>query len=152
MAEGQHALARNKKAFFNYEIEDRIECGIELQGTEVKSIKAGKFSFTDSYARIRNNELFLVGLHVTPYTYASLFNHEPDRDRKLLVHREELKRLKRRLDERGYSLIPLRVYLKRGLVKVELGLGKGKKTIDKRESIKQRDMKREADREMKGSY
>ncbi len=142
-------LAKNRKARFNFEIEDTIECGIELKGTEVKSIRAGKMSFADSYARVRDGELYLLAFHISPYEHGNIFNHEPDRDRKLLAHAQEVKRLQRRIDERGFTLVPLSVYLKKGMVKVELGLGKGKKLHDKRESIKQKDLKREADREMR---
>ena len=142
-------LAKNRKARFNFEIEDTIECGIELKGTEVKSIRAGKMSFADSYARVRDGELYLLAFHISPYEHGNIFNHEPDRDRKLLAHAQEIKRLQRRIDERGFTLVPLSVYLKKGMVKVELGLGKGKKLHDKRESIKQKDLKREADREMR---
>jgi SsrA-binding protein len=142
-------LAKNRKARFNFEIEDTIECGIELRGTEVKSIRAGKMSFADSYARVIDGELYLLGFHITPYDHGNIFNHEPVRERKLLAHAQEIKRLQRRIDERGFTLVPLRIYLKKGMVKVELGLGRGKKLHDKRESIKQKDLKREADREMR---
>jgi SsrA-binding protein len=142
-------LAKNRKARFNFEIEDTIECGIELKGTEVKSIRAGKMSFADSYARVIDGELYLLGFHITPYDHGNIFNHEPVRERKLLAHAQEIKRLQRRIDERGFTLVPLRIYLKKGMVKVELGLGRGKKLHDKRESIKQKDLKREADREMR---
>ena len=146
---GTRSLAVNKRARYNYEIDERMECGIELRGTEVKSIKAGRFSFSDAYARIKDDELWLIGFHITPYDHANIFNHDPDRERKLLVHRQEIKRLKRKVDERGFSLIPTKFYLKHGIVKVELGLGKGKKLVDKRNTIKQRDQKREADRELR---
>ena len=142
-------LAKNRKARFNFEIDDTMECGIELRGTEVKSVRAGKISFSDSYARVRNGELFLIGFRISPYEHGNIFNHDPDRDRKLLAHAQEIKRLQRRIDERGFTLVPLRIYLKGGMVKVELGLGRGKKVHDKREAIKQRDQKREAEREMR---
>ena len=146
---GTKSLAVNKKARFNYEIDERLECGLELRGSEVKSMKSGKFSFSDSYARIRDEELWLIGFHISPYEQANLFNHDPDRERKLLAHRKEIKRLKRKIDEKGYSLVPTRFYLKRGIVKVELGLGRGKKLFDKRHTIKDRDMNRDAAREMR---
>ena len=148
-ASGTKTLAVNRKVRFNYEIDERFECGVELKGTEVKSMKDGKFSFSDSYGRIRDDELWLIGFHITPYTHGNLFNHDPDRDRKLLVHKREIKRLRRKIDERGFTLVPTRFYLTRGIVKVELGLGKGKKLVDKRNAIKQRDMKRDAERELK---
>ena len=145
-------LATNRKARFNYEIDDNLECGIELQGTEVKSLKAGKFSFSDSYGRIKEDQLWLVGFHISPYSHGNINNHDPDRERRLLAHRQEIKRLRRKVDERGFTLVPLKVYLKKGLVKVEMGLGRGKKLVDKRDSIKQKDLKRDADRELSGRY
>jgi SsrA-binding protein len=128
VAEGIKVLGNNKKAYYDYHVDDTLECGISLQGTEVKSIKDNRFSFSDSYARIRDDELWLIGLHISVYPFGNIFNHEPDRDRKLLVHRQEIKRLRRRVDEKGFTLIPLKFYLKRGLVKLELGICKGKKT------------------------
>ena len=145
-------LARNRRAFYDYSVEENLECGIVLQGTEVKSLRDGKFSFSDSYAKIRDDELWLIGLHISEYSHGNINNHEPLRDRKLLIHRQELKRLKRKVDERGFTLIPLRIYLKGGRIKVELGVCRGKKSYDKRESIKERDQKRDADREMSGRY
>lgn len=145
-------LAKNKQAFFNYIVEEKFEAGIVLVGTEVKSVKNGKFSFTDSYARIKNGELWLLGLHISPYDFGNIHNHDPLRDRKLLVHKQEIKRLSRKIDEKGLTLVPLRFYLKNGIVKVEIGICKGKKVHDKRESIKQKDLKREAERELKGRF
>ncbi len=145
-------LAVNRRARFDYQIEESFECGLVLAGSEVKSIKAGKFSFSDSYGRIRDGELWLIGFRVTPYDHATVFNHEPDRDRKLLVHKQEISRLKRKVDERGYTLVPLKIYLKKGLVKLELGLGRGKKLTDKRQAIRERDQKRDADRELRTRY
>lgn len=145
-------LALNRKARFNYIVDETMECGIELKGTEVKSIKSGQFSFTDAYGRILEDELWLVGFHISPYTHGSLFNHDPDRTRRLLVHKQEIKRFRRKVDERGFTLVPLSVYLVHGIVKVEVGLCRGKKLVDKRESIRQRDQKRDADRELKTRY
>ena len=147
--EGIKLLADNRKARFNYTIDENLECGIVLQGTEVKSIKAGQFSFADAYARIVNNELWLIGFQITPYIHGNLFNHSPERERKLLVHKKEVKRLARKVDERGFTLVPLKVYLKKGRVKIDLGLCKGKKTYDKRETIKNRDLRRETERDFK---
>jgi len=147
---GIKVLANNRRARFNYEVEDTIECGVSLAGTEVKSIKEGKFSFSDAYGRITDDELWLVAFHISPYEHGTLFNHEPDRDRKLLIHKEEINRLKRKVDERGYTLVPLKVYLKKGLVKVELGVCRGKKLVDKRHAIRERDQKRDAERELRG--
>ena len=145
-------IATNRRAYHDYTVDDKIECGIELRGSEVKSIRAGKLAFADSYARVKDGELWLVGLSISPYNHASLFNHETQRERKLLVHSQELKRLQRRVNEKGYTLIPLRFYFKRSLVKVELGLCKGKREYDKRESIKRKDQKREADREARERF
>jgi SsrA-binding protein len=147
--EGKKILADNRKARFNYLVLDSLECGIALQGTEVKSMRAGKFSFTDAYARIRNGELWLVGFHITPYEYGNIFNHDPVRERRLLAHKDEIKRLQRKVDEKGLTLVPLKFYLKGGIVKLELGVCQGKKLHDKRQSIKERDDKRSADREFK---
>lgn len=145
-------IATNRRAYHDYTVDDKIECGIQLKGSEVKSIRAGKLAFADAYARIKAGELWLVGLQISAYDQASLFNHEPLRERKLLVHSPELKRMKRRVDEKGYTLIPLRFYFKGSLVKVELGLCKGKREYDKRDSIKRKDQKREADREMRERF
>lgn len=146
---GIKQLANNRKARFLYSIEEKLECGIELKGTEVKSLRNGKFSFTDAYGRIINGELILCGLHISPYTFGNIHNHDPDRNRRLLVHKQEIRKLQRKVDEKGFTLVPLSFYLKNGRVKVEMGIGKGKKLHDKRDSIKQRDLKREADREMR---
>ncbi len=147
--DGFKILADNRRARYQYSVEDTLECGIALQGTEVKSMRHGKFSFSDSYARIINNELILVGFHISPYAFGNLFNHEPDRNRTLLVHRQEIKRLKRKVDEKGFTLIPLKFYLKKGKVKMLLGICKGKQVQDKRQAIKKRDQQREAAREFK---
>ncbi|MBN2049551.1 MAG: SsrA-binding protein SmpB [Spirochaetales bacterium] len=148
--QGTKTLAVNRRARYDYTVEENLECGIALEGTEVKSLKAGKFSFSDSYAKIDNDQLVLVGFHITPYMFGNIHNHEPDRLRVLLAHKKEIKRLKRKVDERGYTLIPLRVYLKRGLIKLDLGICQGKKQKDKREAIKERDVKREVEREFRG--
>jgi SsrA-binding protein len=147
--EGIKVLADNRKARFNYSVDETLECGIVLAGTEVKSVKAGQFSFADSYARIREGELWLIAFHITPYIHGNLFNHDELRERKLLVHKAEIKRLERKVDEKGFTLVPLKVYLKKGRVKIDLGLCKGKKTYDKRENIKDRDLRRETQRDFK---
>jgi SsrA-binding protein len=152
MPEGAKTVARNRRAFHEYAIEEKFECGIELVGSEVKSIRAGNMAFGDSYGRIRDGQLWLVGFRISPYDQASIFNHEPDRERRLLMHKDEVRRMRRRVEERGYTLIPLQIYIKRGLVKVELGIGKGKKQYDKRQAIKQRDQGREAEREARDRY
>jgi len=146
---GEKILAVNKKAHFNYEVTDTLECGIVLVGTEVKSLREGKFTFTDSYAKVEADELWLIGLHISPYTFGNLFNHDPLRKRKLLVHKQEIKRLRRKTDEKGLTLVPLKFYLKNGRVKTEIGICKGKRTVDKRHDIKSRDVKRDIEREFR---
>ncbi len=143
-------LARNRRAFHEYTVDEHLEVGIELVGTEVKSMRAGQFSFADSYGRVKVGELWLIGLHVAEYTHGNLFNHEPTRERKLLCHAAEIDRLRRRVEEKGFTLIPLEVYLKQGLIKVDIGVCRGKKLYDKRESLKQKAQKRDMDREMRG--
>jgi SsrA-binding protein len=147
--EATKLLANNRRARYNYTVEESLECGIELKGTEVKSLKIGKFSFSDAYGKIEGGELWLISLNIQPYLFGNIFNHDPDRPRKLLVHKQELKRLKRKVDEKGLTLVPLKFYLKKGRVKVELGICRGKKLVDKRQSIKQKDMKRDAERAMR---
>ncbi|HAH63707.1 MAG TPA: SsrA-binding protein [Treponema sp.] len=149
MSEGKKIIAENKKARFNYFIEDSIECGIELQGAEVKSIKAGNLSFSDSFAEILNGEVWIRGLHISEYAFSSAFSPDPDRPKRLLLHRDEIKRLMRKTDEKGYTLIPLDFYLKNGRVKVNLGVCKGKKQFDKRNTIRDRDVERETQREFR---
>ncbi|MFA6936687.1 MAG: SsrA-binding protein SmpB [Treponema sp.] len=151
MTEGCKLIAQNKKAHFNYSIEDSIECGVELVGTEVKSVKAGAVSFADSFAIIENGEVWMQNFHISEYSYSSVFNHDPDRKKKLLLHKEEIKRLTRKVDEKGYTLIPLDFYLKKGRVKVTLGICKGKKQFDKRADIRDRDVNRELAREFRNN-
>lgn len=141
--EGRKIIAQNRRARFDYAVEETLECGIVLEGSEVKSLRAGKVSFPDGYAAFENGELWLKNVHINEYIFSSIFNHDPDRPRKLLAHAHELKRLRRRVDEKGYTLIPLDFHFTKGRVKVELGLCKGKKQADKRDSIKERDVKRE---------
>ena len=143
-------IAENRKARFDYFIEDTYECGIVLQGTEVKSVKNGNISFPDAFAEITNGEVWVKNFHISEYSFSSIFNHDPDRPKKLLLHAEEIKRLTRRVDEKGCTLIPLDFYLKDGRVKVTLGVCKGKKMYDKRASIKDRDVKRDIQREFAG--
>lgn len=147
MSEGRKIIAENRKARFDYFIEDTYECGVELQGTEVKSVKSGSMSFPDGFAEIINGEIWVKNVHISEYSYSSIFNHDPDRPKKLLLHREEIKRLTRKVEEKGYTLIPLEFYLKNGRVKVSLGVCKGKKQFDKRATIKDRDVKRDLQRE-----
>jgi SsrA-binding protein len=143
---GERVIATNRKAFFNYEVLDRVEAGISLVGTEVKSIREGGFNFRDSYVDFKNGELFLVGCRIGPYSHGNLQNHPEDRVRKLLLHKSEILKLGGRATERGLTLVPLKAYLKGGRVKVEIGLARGKKTHDKRESIKRKDIERDTRR------
>ena len=147
MAEGKKIIAENRKVRFDYFIEETYECGIALEGTEVKSVKNGNISFPDSFAEIKDGEVWVKNFHISEYAYSSIFNHNPDRPKKLLLHKEEIKRLNRKVEEKGYTLIPIEFYLKNGRVKVALGVCKGKKQYDKRTTIKDRDLNRELQRE-----
>lgn len=142
-------VARNKKARFDYELSDRYEAGLVLTGTEVKSLRMGKASLSEAYAKISDGEAWLVGCQIQPYPFAYYDNHEPTRQRKLLLHKLEIKRLTAKLAEQGYSLIPTALYFKRGKAKVELALARGKKKHDKRASIKKREQEREMARAIK---
>lgn len=133
----------NRKANFNYEILERIECGIVLKGTEIKSIRMGKANIKDSYGIIKNNEVFILNMHISPYENGGAFNHEETRTRKLLLHKKEILKLKNKLDLDGFTLIPLKLYFVHDKAKIELGLCRGKKLYDKRESVKKRDVERE---------
>jgi SsrA-binding protein len=147
---GEKLICQNKKARFNYSIEDSLEAGICLLGTEVKSLREGKVSLGDSYGTIKNGELFLVDAHISPYSHGNRNNPDPLRMRKLLLHKKEIRRLIGKVQERGFTLIPLRLYFSNGKAKVELGLAKGKKLFDKRETLKQKAMQREMERGRKG--
>jgi len=142
-------IVTNRKARHEYEILQVIEAGIVLQGTEVKSLRLGNANMVDSYANIKNNEVWLIGCHIAEYKYGNIANHEPTRSRKLLLNKSEIKKLFTKIKEKGLTLIPLRLYFKEGKVKVELGLAKGKKVFDKREDIKKRDFERDQDRKVK---
>lgn len=139
----ERAIATNRKAFFNYEILERAEAGISLVGTEVKSIREGGLNFRDSFVEFRGGELFLVGCRIGPYSHGNLQNHPEDRNRKLLLHKREILKLGGKATERGLTIVPLRAYFKNGRVKMEIGLARGKKRHDKRESLKRRDLERE---------
>ncbi len=143
-------IATNKKARFDYEILETFEAGIVLTGPEVKSVKLGHISIKESYATVRSEEVFLTNAHISPYKQAASIEQEPTRSRKLLLKKSEIKSLIGKAQTQGLTLIPIQVYLKRGFVKVEIGLGRGKKKHDKRESIKKKDVKREVEREMRG--
>ncbi len=143
-------ICQNRKAWHEYFIEDRFEAGIVLLGTEVKSLRDGKASLGDSYGKIKDGEVFLVDAHINPYSHANRFNHDPLRPRKLLLHKSEIRRLIGKTQERGFTLIPLRLYFSDGKAKVELGLAKGKKLYDKRETLKRKAIEREMERGRKG--
>ncbi len=142
----------NREAKFNYFIEEEIECGIELLGTEIKSIRDSKANIKDSYAIIRNNEVYLLNMNVSEYKEGSLFNHDPQRTRKLLLHKREILKLKKCTEQEGYTLVPLKLYFVNNKAKILLGLCKGKKNYDKRESIKQRELNREKEKLHKYNY
>jgi len=139
----------NRKAKYNYQIFDTLEAGIVLTGTEIKSIRNGKANLKDSYAIIKNGELFLLNMHISPYAEGNIFNHEERRTRKLLMHKKEIVKLNNKLTLEGNTLVPLKLYFKNGRAKIELGLAKGKKLYDKRETIKKRDIEREIKKNMK---
>lgn len=149
-AEGVKVIASNRRARFDYEILDTYEAGLVLQGSEIKSIREGRVQLKDSFAHVRDGELFLVGSYIGPYAFSRDGGHEPERTRKLLLQRRQIDRIASDLAEKGLTLIPLRLYLKQGKAKVELGLGRGKRTIDKRETIKKRDLDREVERTLRG--
>ncbi|NLY31130.1 MAG: SsrA-binding protein SmpB [Firmicutes bacterium] len=149
MADGIKVVAENRKARHDYHIEETFEAGMVLTGTEVKSLRQGRANLRDAYAAIENGEIFVYNMHISPYTHGNMFNHEPKRTRKLLMHKREIMRLLGQTQERGYTLVPLKVYFRRGLAKMELALAKGKKLYDKRETIARRDEKRRIDRILK---
>ena len=149
-AQGVKQAATNRKAFHDYFILDRYEAGIELFGTEVKSIRAGTLNLKDSYCVVKDGELLLRGMHISPYEHGNIFNRDPDRTRRLLMHKKEILKLQQRVMLDGIALVPLSVYFKDSRVKIELGVCKGKKLYDKRESDAKRDAKRDMDRSMKG--
>ena len=142
-------IAENRKARRNYFIVDEYEAGLELRGTEVKSLRMGRANIKDAYARIKDGEVFVYQLHIAPYPFAHYDNHDPLRPRKLLLHKHEIKRLYGKVNEKGHTLVPLRLYFKGGKVKILLALAKGKRQYDKREAIKRRDQKRDLERERK---
>ncbi len=153
MADNKNKISlTNRRAFHDYEILEKIEAGIVLHGTEVKSIRQGKASFKDCYAKVFDDELWIVSMHITPYDHGGYANHDPVRNRKLLLHKYEIKKLIGKIEEKGLTVIPLRLYFKNGKVKVEIGLARGKKVHDKRKDIAARDMNRDAQRELKNKY
>lgn len=142
-------VANNKKAYHDYFIDDKYETGIELYGTEVKSIRMGKCSIKEAFVRIENGQVYIYGMHISPYEKGNIFNKDPLRQRKLLVHRREIDKLLSKIKEKGFTLVPLQVYFKGSLVKVEIGLARGKKLYDKRDDIAKKDAKREMERSFK---
>ena len=148
----EKVVATNRKAFHDYHVEERLEAGIVLKGTEVKSIREGRVNLRDSYASVDHNELVLHHCHISPYSHGNIMNHDPVRPRKLLLHRKEINKLLDKTQQKGLTLVPLRIYFSpRGLAKVELALAKGKKLYDRREAIKAREVGREVERAIKGS-
>jgi SsrA-binding protein len=146
---GQKVISNNRKAGFNFELFDRVEAGIVLTGTEVKSLREGRINFGDAYCIVEpNEEMFLVDAHISTYAHGNQHNHEPLRRRKLLLHKEEIRRMHQKVRERGLTIVPTRMYFVRGRVKLEIALAKGKKVHDKREAIKQRDADRESQRDL----
>lgn len=146
---GRKIVANNKKAYFDYFILEKYECGIALAGTEVKSIRMGHASIKESFVRIINGEAYILGMHITPYEKGNIFNKEPVRNRKLLLHRREINKLLGEVTQKGYTLVPLELYLRKGLVKLEIGIAKGKKNYDKRDDIAKKDQRRATEREFK---
>jgi SsrA-binding protein len=142
-------IARNKKATHDFQILDRFEAGLVLRGTEVKSIRMGRVNLKEAYARIKNDEVWLVGMHITPYEHGNIWNHESRRDRKLLMHARQIRRLRVKVEQRGLTLVPLEVYFKQHLVKITVALAQGKRQYDKRDTIQKNDQKREVARMLK---
>ena len=146
---GSRLIANNKKAYHDYFIEETYEAGISLHGTEVKSLRMGKCSIKESFIRIENEEVYIYGMHISPYEKGNIFNKDPLRVKKLLLHKAEIRKLRAKIAEKGYTLVPLKVYFNNSLVKVEIGLAKGKKLYDKRQDIAKKDQRREAERDFK---
>ncbi len=145
-------IANNKKAYHDYFIEEKYEAGIELHGTEVKSLRMGKCSIKEAFIKIDHGEVFIYGMHISPYEKGNIFNRDPLRVKKLLLHKREIARLQAQIQQKGYTLVPLQVYFKNSLIKVEIGVARGKKLYDKRQDIAKKDQKREAEREFKVNY
>jgi SsrA-binding protein len=148
----EKTVASNRKAFYDYHIEEKYEAGISLVGTEVKSLRAGRANLKESYVIIKNGEAFLFNCHISPYSHGNINNHEPLRTRKLLLHKKEIGKLWGKISQQGLTLIPLKIYFKHGRAKVEIGLAKGKRQYEKRDSTKEKEAKREIERHMKGRH
>lgn len=149
MADDVKIIAKNKRARHDYHVVDSVEAGVVLKGTEVKSVRQGKVQLVDGFAKVEGGEIFLFGVHISPYEQGNRFNVDPRRTRKLLLHRSEIRRLERQVREKGMALVPLTVYLKRGRVKLEIGVCRGKKTYDKRQTIAKRDAERDMERALR---
>ena len=146
---GNKLIANNKKAYYDYFIEDKYEAGLVLHGTEVKSLRMGKCSIKESYVQIINGEVFIINMNITPYEKENIFNRDPLRTKKLLLHKQEINKLAAKTAQQGYTIVPLQVYISNGKMKIEIGVGKGKKNYDKRDSIAKKDQQREAQKEFK---
>lgn len=145
---GDRVVATNRKAHHDYFVDEVVEAGVVLTGTEIKSVRAGRISLRDGYAKVEDGEIWLQNTHISSYEQGNRYNHDPDRPRKLLLHRAQIRQLQRKTLEKGFTLVPLRVYLKEGLAKVELALARGRKSYDKREAVAEREADREIEREM----
>ena len=145
-------IANNKKAFHDYHILDKYEAGIVLKGTEIKSIRAGKVNIKDSYCLVRNNEMFVMNMHISKFEHGNLFNHDETRSRKLLLHKKEISKIDLKASQENMTIVPLKLYFDRGLCKIEIALAKGKKNYDKRQALKEKDMKKRVDQQLKGRY
>src|SRR5437016_638430 len=150
-ASGDRTIATNRRARHEYEILETVEAGLVLRGTEVKSLRDGLVNFKDSYASVRNGEGWLLGCHINPYSHGTDANHDPEPDRKLLLHKKEIARLSGKISEKGLTMVPLRLYFKGGRAKVELGLARGKKLHDKRATLREREVRREMDKAARGA-
>ncbi len=149
MKEEFKLIQKNKKAYFNYEIIEELECGIELVGTEVKSVREGRCSFSDSYVQAKDMQLMLIGFLIQPYSHGNIFNHQSDRPRRLLAHKMEIKKFQRKVNEKGFTLVPTEIYIKGNLVKMKIALARGKNVRDKKEAIKERDLNMDARRQLR---
>lgn len=145
-------ISANKKAYHDFEILETFQAGMVLTGTEIKSIRAGKINLKDSFAKVENNEIWLYNAHISPYEKGNIYNHEPERKRKLLLTSEEIKKISSKVKELSYTIVPTKIYISRGWAKIEIGLGKGKKLYDKRDSIAKKTQKRDIERELKNRY
>lgn len=145
-------IANNKKAHHDYFLDDKIECGIVLRGTEIKSVRAGKVNIKDSYCLIRNDEMVIMNMHISKYDHGNQFNHDETRSRKLLLHKKQIIKFQNKVNQQGLTIVPLKVYIEKGLCKVEIATGKGKKNYDKRQSLKEKDSKRRLDKALKERY